>query len=135
MYADCESRDATVAQGTAVKPQMQECEQPVPRQRGPWLQIVSQILQLAGPRAEFLRHCERPWSSATFSGARHSVALGFTGHEAIAAGEAMIEELSEHDFLIPGRLVADACIRGVDHENGANPHLGVEIEILLLDDF
>ncbi|MED5545507.1 MAG: hypothetical protein VX309_07130 [Pseudomonadota bacterium] len=103
-------------------------------QRGPWLQIVTQILQLAGPRAEFLRHCERPWSSATFAGARHTVALTFQGSEAIEDGEQFIEALADHEFVIPGHLVADAALRETDHVNGAPPRLSVEIEILLLDD-
>ncbi len=102
--------------------------------RGPWLQTVSQVLQLAGPRAEFLHHRERAWSSATFAGARHTIALKFTGAEAICAGEDFIEALPEHEFVIPGHLVADATLRGIDHLNGDEAQMTLEVEILLLED-
>ncbi|WP_246543741.1 hypothetical protein [Novosphingobium profundi] len=102
--------------------------------RGPWLQIVTQVLQLAGPRAEFLRHGERPWASATFSGARHTIALSFTGEDALVDGEAFVEALPEHEFAIAGHLVADSTLRGIEHVNGPEPQMSLEIEMLLLED-
>lgn len=111
-----------------------EADAPVRPARGPWLQIVTQILQLAGPRADFLRHGERPWSSATFSGARHTIALAFVGESAVQDGELFLEALPEHEFTIPRHLVADATLRGIEHTNGPDPRMTLEIEILLLDD-
>lgn len=102
--------------------------------RGPWVHLVSQVLQLAGPQAAFLRHSERSWTSAMFSGWRHQVALSFTGRDAIEAGETLIERLPDHDFSIPGQLVADATITLVEHENGAEPSMMVELEVLVLVD-
>ncbi|CDO38465.1 conserved hypothetical protein [Novosphingobium sp. KN65.2] len=102
--------------------------------RGPWLKLLSDVLTLAGPQAELLRHGERPWSSATFSGSRHSIALSFTGERAVDAGEALIASLPDHEFAIPGHLVADATITGVDHENGPEPRMTVEAELLLLEE-
>ncbi len=102
--------------------------------RGPWLSLLAEILKLAGPRAEFLRHSERPWSSATFSGARHGVALAFTGSDAIADGERLIEALPDHEFTIPRQLVADAAVTETDHRVGPPPCLTLELELLMLED-
>jgi len=102
--------------------------------RRPWLRLVSEVLQLAGGQAEFLRHGERPWASATFSGSRHTIALAFDGSDAVAQGEAFIATLPDHEFRIPGQLVADATIASVDHVSGAPPRLVVEADLLLLED-
>ncbi|MDG2004195.1 MAG: hypothetical protein P8J20_12775 [Novosphingobium sp.] len=102
--------------------------------RGPWLRLLSAVLELAGGKAEFLRHKERAWSSVTFSGSRHTIGLRFTGQKAIESGEAFIVALPEHEFTIPSQLVADATINAVDHEIGDTPVLTLEAELLLLDE-
>jgi hypothetical protein len=104
------------------------------KSRGPWLRLLSAVLELAGPCAELLRHAERPWASATFSGTRHTIALSFTAAEAISAGEEFIAALPDHEFSISGQLVADAAIALVEHEAGPNPKMTVEAELLLLED-
>ncbi|WP_395333577.1 hypothetical protein WBP06_07965 [Novosphingobium sp. BL-8H] len=104
------------------------------RARGPWLALLSEVLTLAGPQAEFRHHAERPWSSATFSGSRHTIALEFTGQPAVDAAEALIAALPDHEFAIPGQLVADATIASVGHETGPPPRMIVEVELLLLDE-
>lgn len=108
---------------------------PQPRRaRGPWLRLLSAVLELAGPRAELLRHAERPWTSATFSGTRHTVALTFTGPDGIVAGEEFLAALPDHEFTITGQLVADAAVSLVEHEAGANPGMTIEADLLLLED-
>ncbi|MDE2597283.1 MAG: hypothetical protein KGL44_10440 [Sphingomonadales bacterium] len=102
--------------------------------RSPWMQLLSAVLVLAGGKAELLRHAERGWASATFSGTRHTLALSFTGPEAVAAGEALIDALPDHEFTIHGQLVADAAVVSVDHRLDAGPCLTVELELLLLED-
>ncbi|WP_235054391.1 hypothetical protein [Novosphingobium lindaniclasticum] len=102
--------------------------------RGPWLPLLAELLKLAGSRVEFLRHAERPWSSAMFCGSRHTVALAFNDRQAIADGERLIEALPEHEFAIPGQLVADAAISAADHRAGPLPSLTLEIELLLLEE-
>jgi len=102
--------------------------------RGPWLQLLSAVLELAGHEAEFLHHTERAWSSITFSGTRHTIALRFTGEKAVAAGEVFIAALPEHEFEIPRQLVADAAITSVDHAIADGPVLTLEAELLLLED-
>lgn len=102
--------------------------------RRPWLQLLSALLELAGGKAELLRHCERPWASVTFSGSRHTVTIAFSGIEAIDAGETFIAALPEHEFAIARQLVADASVVSVEHTHSPTPAMTVEVEILLLDD-
>ena len=100
----------------------------------PWLQLLSSLLTLGQGKAELLRHSERAWASATFSGTRHTVVLAFTGTEAVLAGEHFIACLPEHEFAIPRQLVADAAIVRVEHCALPALKLTVEAELLLLDE-
>lgn len=104
------------------------------RPRRPWLRLLNAVLELAGSRAELLRHAERPWASVTFSGTRHTIHLAFSDGEAIRAGELFIAALPEHEFAIPGQLVAEAQIVAVEHVLTPRPQLLVEAELLLLED-
>jgi len=92
------------------------------------------MIELAAGHARVVRHCEKPWASVTFEGARHTVELRFDGTEAVAAGEALVEALADHEFAIPGQLVADACVTAVDHALLPEPRLAVTCELLLLRD-
>ena len=105
-----------------------------PRPRYPAMQILRAVMTLAGPHAELVRHGERPWASITFSGARHTVVLGFEGAEGIAAGEAFIAALPEHEFTVRGQLVADATVTSMLHDTLPWPRMVVEAELLLLED-
>lgn len=100
----------------------------------PWMGLLSALLELAEGKAELLRHSERPWASITFSGSRHTVSLAFTGLEAVAAGERFMEALPEHEFAIPGQLVADAAVVSVEHETLPEPRMSVVAELLLLEE-
>ena len=104
------------------------------RPRSAWLRLLGQVLQLAEGQAELVRHGERNWASATFAGVRHPIVLSFTGASAVAAGERFIAELSDHEFDIPGQLVADASISEVSQEHLPEPRLIAEFELLLLED-
>jgi hypothetical protein len=102
--------------------------------RRPWLPLLSALLALGRGQGELLRHSEQPWASVTFSGSRHRVRLAFCGAEAVAAGEALIEALPEHEFAIPGQLVADAAVIAIEHTALPRPRLEIEAELLLLED-
>lgn len=102
--------------------------------RSPWLQLLSALLELGQGKAELVRHAERSWASATFCGTRHTVVLSFTGPDAVAAGEALIDLLPDHEFAIPRQLVADANVIAVEHTAQPQPHLQLEVELLLLED-
>ncbi|MEZ5743836.1 MAG: hypothetical protein R3D89_08935 [Sphingomonadaceae bacterium] len=103
-------------------------------ERGPRRRLVAELMRLADDRAELVSHAERPWSSITFSGARHTLVLHFEGSEAIEAGEHLIAALPDHEFTIPGQLVADAVIVKVDHVTLPEAVLTVEAELLLLEE-
>ncbi len=102
--------------------------------RRPWLQLLSGVLGLAGPGAELLRHSEKPWSSATFSGSRHVVALEFRGDAGLAAAEAFMEALPEHDFALSRHKIAEACIGAVEQTMQPQPCITVEAQFLLVED-
>ncbi|MXO64270.1 hypothetical protein GRI91_00650 [Altererythrobacter endophyticus] len=84
--------------------------------------------------AEFLSLKEQGWASITFTGSRHTISMRFRGEAAIAAGETLIAALPDHEFTLPGQLVADAAVVAVDHTLLPEPCLCVEAELLLLED-
>jgi hypothetical protein len=102
--------------------------------RDPSRRLAASLAALASAQAELQRHRQRPWASITFAGTRHELTLVFSGDEAVAAGEAFIAALPEHEFTVPGHLVADAQVRTVDHQLIPTPRLTVECDILLLED-
>ena len=67
-------------------------------------------------------------------GTRHDVVLAFSGAEAVAAGEAFLDALPEHEFAIPRQLVADATVLSVEHTALPDPRLVVEVQLLLLEE-
>jgi len=92
------------------------------------------LMQLTSGHGTVLAHSEKAWASITFAGTRHEVALEFCGPEAVAAGEELIERLPDHEFTLPGQLVADATITEVDHRFGAMERLQVTAVLLLLEE-
>lgn len=106
----------------------------IPGLRRPWRVLLSAVTELAGGKAELLRHVESPWASVTFAGTRHTIVLAFTGEDAVAAGEAFMTALPDHEFTIPRQLVADAAVVSVEHTMLPQPKLTVEVELLLLED-
>jgi hypothetical protein len=89
---------------------------------------------LAQGRARILAHGETAWASVTFAGTRHRIELAFEGAEAVESGECFIALLPEHEFAIPGQLVADATVVEVDHRLAPEPSLTLTAELLLLED-
>ena len=92
------------------------------------------LLKLSGECATCESHEEKAWSSITFSGTRHEVVLRFEGAEAVVHGEDLIECLPEHEFAIPGQLVADATVNEVDHRFGLHERLTITAVLLLLEE-
>lgn len=91
------------------------------------------LLELADGKAEIVSHSQKSWASITFAGARHRIEIAFEGEDAVQAGELFIAFLPEHEFAIPGQLVADAAVTEVDHR--LDPaRMQVRIELLLLEE-
>lgn len=100
---------------------------------GPRGRLREALLALAGGKASIVSHTEKSWASITFAGARHRLELAFEGAEAVEAGELFIAFLPEHEFAIPGQVVADAAVTAVDHRL-APPRMLVSCELLLLEE-
>lgn len=93
------------------------------------------LLGLVGGKASLLAHEEKAWASITFSGTRHEVMMDFDGREACEAGEEFIACLPDHEFRIPGQLVAEATVREVDHPfAGEDERMVVTAVLLLLEE-
>ena len=102
--------------------------------RRPWLSLLTALFDLANGKAELLRHSERSWASATFAGTKHSLALAFTGIDGVDCAEALIDALPDHEFMIPGQVVADALVVSIDQAALPEPRMVLELELLLLED-
>ena len=107
---------------------------PHPVRRTPAERLEEAVLALAGGLGAVTIHREMPWASITFAGSRHTMSLCFTGSGAVDAGEELLARLPDHEFTIPGQLVADAQIVKVEHELLPEPKLRVEVELLLLEE-
>lgn len=90
------------------------------------------LLRLAQGQAQLLSHEEKAWASITFSGTRHEIMLDFDGREAVSAGESFIDALPDHEFSIPGQLVAEATVCEVDHRFAGDDERMVVTAVLLL---
>jgi len=104
------------------------------RPRHPSIQLLDAVMRLAGEHGELLSHAERPWASATFYGTRHTITVMFAGPEGVAAAEAFMEALPEHEFTIRHQLVADAAVTEVIHTMQPVERLVLEADLLLLED-
>ena len=96
--------------------------------------LREQLLGIGGGNGRVASHAEKAWASLTFSGARHTLCLVFAGPEEVQAGEDIVSVLSEHEFSIPGQLVADAAVTEVTHKLGDAPRMVVTVELLLLEE-
>ncbi|WP_370187231.1 hypothetical protein [Qipengyuania sp.] len=96
--------------------------------------VRTALAELHAHHGKVLTHTEKAWASITFAGTRHCLALLFAGEEAVEVGEAFVAELPEHEFAIPGQLVADAGVVEVEHRLTPEPRLVVRCELLLLEE-
>ena len=92
------------------------------------------LLELAENAGRVLTHEESAWSSITFTGTRHEITLDFNGSEAVTSGAVFVTDRPEHEFRIPGHLVADASVREVDHRFGVEERMIITVVLLLLEE-
>lgn len=107
---------------------------PATPQRSTGDRLRQALVSLGDYRGQVITHSERAWASITFAGARHTLALLFAGEEAVEAGERFIAALPEHEFALPGQLVADAAVTEAEHRLLPHPRLVVQCELLLLEE-
>lgn len=103
------------------------------RARSPWAKLLTALLDQTEGQGELVQHTERAWSSATFSGARHTVTIAFNGLDAIAAGETFVEAIPLFEFSAAGHLAVDAQVTAVAQQALPEPRLTVTAEFLLLE--
>lgn len=97
----------------------------------------NRLIEAVGALADhgiLTEHRETPWASITFAGTRHTMVWFFAGADAVASGELFVATLPEHEFRMPGRLVADASVIEVASRQLPEPSMTVTAEILLLDE-
>jgi len=87
--------------------------------------LTNALLKIATP-AEIPESRERPWASVTFTGARHWVSLS-VGPARAAEIAAM---LPDHEFDLPGHLVADIAVTGTRVDGDRTV---IEIEALTVE--
>ena len=98
-------------------------------------QVREAVAELHGHKGQLKAHKHLPWASSTFSGTKHGLVLVFDGAEAVEAGEALIANLPDHEFNIPGQVVADASIMMFEHDfMGSGEQLRVTVVLLLLEE-
>ena len=96
--------------------------------------VQEALLVLGEAQASLLTHEEKAWASITFSGTRHELMLDFDGPEAVEAGERFVAALPDHEFAIPGQLVAEATVSEVSHMMHPAPRMVVTATLLLLEE-
>lgn len=96
--------------------------------------LLEAMMALAEAQASLLSHTQKPWASVTFTGSRHEVMLDFEGPDAVAAGDRFVAALPDHEFSIPGQLVADATVTEVNSSTLPYPRMVVTCAILLLEE-
>lgn len=109
----------------------QPAERPTRGHRTSSSRLIDAVAALAGA-AILTEHRETSWASITFAGTRHTMSWLFAG--AVEAGERFIAALPDHEFRIPGCLVAEATIVEVASSQLPEPTMTVKVEFLLLDE-
>ncbi|MFC3097361.1 hypothetical protein [Alteraurantiacibacter palmitatis] len=95
--------------------------------------LVRALKEIGADAGMMIMHAQREWASITFSGVRHSLTYAFDGAEAVAHAERMIALLPEHEFSLPGQLVADAAVTNIEHRIEP-PRIVLDCELLVLDE-
>ena len=76
-------------------------------------QLKNKLLALAGANASIRSHNKRDWSSATFSGEKHTIEFFFTDLQDADAFVDMISE-EELDIEMTGQLLCDLRVTSED---------------------
>ncbi|MEP2734778.1 MAG: hypothetical protein ABJP34_00650 [Erythrobacter sp.] len=102
--------------------------------RSPGDRLREALTQLAAGNGTLITHQETAWASITFSGTRHEMVFEFEGPQAVVSGELFAAILPDHEFTVPGQLVADALVTGIDHKTFPQPKMTVSVTVLMLVD-
>lgn len=73
------------------------------------------------------------WHSLTFSGERHEIALRIPGPDSAAIAHRLADGLADHEFDLPGHVVADIALVGERRDN-CDGSCSLRIEALTVAD-
>lgn len=74
------------------------------------MRIYRAVATVLGPGCELVTAQERPWASATFSGARHRLRVQLALADMQSPAPAALDTLPDHEFVLPGQIVADCAV-------------------------
>jgi hypothetical protein len=77
-----------------------------------------------------LSSSDKPWASATFSGARHRFQLALAGNGAASKADRFASALANQDFDLSGHLVADISVCAISSSPGRSE---IQIEALTVE--
>lgn len=96
--------------------------------------VAAAMMALAGGHGRLLWHKSKPWASASFAGSRDELGLEFMGVAAVDAGSAMLLQLRDAEFALPGRCVADVELRWNTRLYRPQERIVAVIELLIVED-
>jgi hypothetical protein len=96
--------------------------------------VADALMRLADGHGRLLWHHSKPWASANFTGTRDELCFEYLGAEAMAAGTALVDQMRELEFRLPGRIVADAVLGFNRRLNKPMPRFVAVIELLIVED-
>lgn len=88
--------------------------------------LIRALIARSGGAAVAIRGARHEWASATFVGMRHALTLALAGD----AADRMRDGIAEHQFAIPGHIVADIMIVARRDEGGESE---IDIEALTIE--
>jgi hypothetical protein len=73
------------------------------------------------------------WQSLTFIGEQHKIRLRIPAPDAGPVASRLVAGLSDHEFSVPGHVVADICLAG-EPERQADGAITLAIEALTVEE-
>ena len=85
-----------------------------------------------GGNADLIESQERPWASATFSGARHIITVRIPVDERDSTVPTLLAKLPDYEFNVPGEIVADCVVSMQRHNRDCDGRLWLLCTVELL---
>ena len=85
-----------------------------------------------GGTADLIESQERPWASATFSGARHVITVRVPLDDADSPASALLAKLPDYEFDLAGEIVADCVVTMQRHNRDTDGRLWLVCSVELL---
>ena len=91
------------------------------------------LLELAGPRAILLEHRTSECGDGVFHDLQHDVEMNFIDDAVKSDGLAFLKALREHEFEMPGLMVAQSRVTRARYCPGRREELFVAVQLVVLD--